>query len=63
MGLDFQLVKDTLRISAVTVDITLPPGFPTGRSEAVKRVAQQCIFRNTLKESTLVDGVIMISPS
>ena len=57
--LDFQLAKDPLRIGAVTVDITLPPDFPPARVEAVKRVAQQCIVKNTLKESTVVDVEIV----
>lgn len=55
ISLDFQLAKDPLRIGSVTVDITLPPGFPASRIEAVKRAAQQCIVKNTLKESTAVD--------
>jgi uncharacterized OsmC-like protein len=55
IDLDFQLAKDPLRIGSLTVDINLPPGFPEGRIEAVKRAAQQCTVRNTLKESTAID--------
>ena len=53
--LDFQLAKDPLRTGSVTVDITLPPDFPPARVAAVKRVAQHCIVRNTLKENTVID--------
>jgi len=55
IDLDFQLAKDPVRIGALTVDINLPPGFPPERIEAVKRAAQQCPVKNTLKESTSVD--------
>ncbi len=55
IDLDFQLVKDPLRIGSLTVDIALPPGFPKERIEAVKRAAQQCTVKNTLKDSTTVD--------
>jgi len=63
VDLDFQLAKDPLRIGSVTVDITLPPGFPKERIEAAKRAAQQCIVKNTLKESTAVDVEVWISAS
>jgi uncharacterized OsmC-like protein len=59
VDLAFQLAKDPLRIGSVTADITLPPGFPKNRLEAVNRVAQQCIVKNTLKESTVVDLEIL----
>ena len=55
IDLDFQLAKDPLRVGSLTVDITLPPDFPENRIEAVKRAAQQCTVKNTLKDSTAVD--------
>ena len=55
IDLDFQLVKDPLRIGSLTVDIHLPPGFPVERIPAVKRVVEQCTVKNTLRESTAVD--------
>jgi len=61
LDLDFQMVKDPLRIGAFTVDISLPPGFPADRQEAVKRAALQCTVRNTLKDSTVVDVEVLIS--
>jgi uncharacterized OsmC-like protein len=55
IDLDFQLAKDPLRIGSITVDINLPPNVPEDRLEAVKRAAQQCTVKNTLKETTAVD--------
>jgi len=55
VDLDSQLAKDPLRIGSITVDIHLPPGFPENRVDAVKRAAQQCTVKNTLKDSTAVD--------
>lgn len=55
MDLDFQVVKDPLRIGSIVVDIQLPPGFPGDRKDAVMRAAQQCTVKNTLKDSTSVD--------
>ncbi len=61
VDLDFQLAKDPLRVASITADITLPPGFPEDRIEAVKRAAQQCTVKNTLKESTVVDVEILVA--
>ena len=61
IDLDFQLAKDPLRIGSITVDITLPLGFPQDRIDAVRRAAQQCTVKNTLKESTAVDVDILFS--
>jgi uncharacterized OsmC-like protein len=55
IDLDFQVVKGPLRVGSVMVDIRLPPDFPESRVEAVKRAAQQCTVKNTLKETTAVD--------
>jgi putative redox protein len=55
IDLDFQLAKDPLRVGSITVDIHLPADFPEGRIEAVKRAAQQCTVKNTLKDATAVD--------
>ena len=55
IDLDFQLTPDPLRVGALTVDITLPPGIPENRREAVKRAALQCTVKNSLKEGTSVD--------
>jgi putative redox protein len=55
LDLDFQLAKDPLRIGSLAVDLALPPGFPGQRIESVKRAAQQCTVKNTLKDSTAVD--------
>jgi putative redox protein len=63
IDLDYQLVQDPLRIGSLTVDITLPPGFPENRKEAVKRAAQQCTVKNTLKDSTAVDVEIWTGTS
>jgi putative redox protein len=63
MDLDFQLAKDPLRIGSLAVDITMPPGFPEDRKDAVKRAAQQCTVKNTLKESTVVDVEVWTSGS
>ena len=54
LDLDFQMAKDPLRIGSLTVDIELPPGFPRDRIDAVKRAAEQCPVKNSLKESTAV---------
>jgi putative redox protein len=59
MHLDFQLAKDPLRIGSITVDIELPDNFPRDRIVAVKRAAEQCTVKNTLKESTSVDVEIL----
>lgn len=55
IDLDFQIVKNPLRVGSIMADITLPPDFPADRIEAVKRAAQQCTVKNTLKESTALD--------
>lgn len=55
LDLDFQLAKDPLRIGSLTVDLALPPDFPEQRIESVKRAAQQCTVKNTLKDSTAID--------
>jgi uncharacterized OsmC-like protein len=55
VDLHFELAPDPVRIGSVTVDITMPPGIPDSRKEAVKRAAQHCIVKNTLKESTSID--------
>lgn len=55
IDLDFQLASDPLRVGALTVDITLPPGIPDNRREAIKRAALQCTVKNSLKESTSID--------
>lgn len=55
IDLDFQLAPNPLRVGSITVDITLPPGVPESRREAIKRAALQCTVKNTLKESTSVD--------
>jgi putative redox protein len=61
IDLDFQLAPDPLRVAALTVDINLPSGFPENRKDAIKRVAQQCTVKNTLKESTAIDVEIWIA--
>jgi uncharacterized OsmC-like protein len=61
IDLDFQLASDPLRVGALTVDITLPPGFPDQRKEAVRRAALQCTVKNTLKEGTTVDVEVQTS--
>lgn len=63
MSLDFQVVKDPLRIGSITVDIEMPPGFPEDRIAAVKRAADQCTVKNTLKESTSVDVEVLVGVS
>ncbi len=55
LDLDFQVIKGPLRVGSVAVDITLPADFPESRIDAVKRAAQQCTVKNTLKETTSVD--------
>ncbi len=55
MDLDFQVVKGPLRVGSVMVDIRLPATFPESRVEAIKRAAQQCTVKNTLKEATAID--------
>ena len=55
IDLDFHLAQDPLRVGALTVDITMPPGIPDKRKEAVKRAALHCTVKNTLRESTAVD--------
>ena len=55
IDLDSQLAQDPLRVGSVTIDITMPPGIPDKRKDAVKRAALHCTVRNTLKESTTVD--------
>ncbi|MCX7825478.1 MAG: hypothetical protein N2689_07955 [Verrucomicrobiae bacterium] len=50
-----QLAKDPLRVGTITLDISLPPGIPAPRKEAVKRAALQCTVRNTLRETTAAD--------
>jgi uncharacterized OsmC-like protein len=55
IDLDFQLAKDPLRIGSITADITMPPGFPRERIEALKRAAQHCTVKNTLKDATSCD--------
>lgn len=55
IDLDFQLATDPKRIGGLTVDITLPQGFPEDRKAAACRAALQCTVRNTLKESTALD--------
>jgi putative redox protein len=59
MHLDFELARDPLRIGSITVDIELPDDFPRDRVVAVKRAAEQCTVKNTLKESTSVDVEIL----
>jgi putative redox protein len=61
IDLDFQLAPDPLRVAALTVDINLPSGFAENRKDAIKRVAQQCTVKNTLKESTAIDVEIWIA--
>ena len=63
IDLDFQLAKDPLRIGSITVDIMLPQGFPQDRIDAVRRAAEQCPVKNTLKESTVVDVEILAGVS
>jgi uncharacterized OsmC-like protein len=55
IDLDFQMSKDPLRIGSIMADITLPLGFPQDRIDAVRRAAEQCPVKNTLKESTALD--------
>jgi len=62
IDLDFQLAHDPLRVGALTVDITLPPGVPDNRHEAIKRAALQCTVKNSLKESTTIDIEVMAQP-
>lgn len=59
MDVDFQLARDPLRIGSITVDIELPDNFPGDRIAAVKRAAEQCTVKNTLKESTSVNVEIL----
>lgn len=63
IDVDFQVAKDPLRIGSLTVDIALPAGFPQDRIEAVKRAAEQCTVKNTLKESTVVDVEVLVGGS
>ncbi len=63
IDLDFQLAKDPLRIGSITADITLPHSFPKDRIDAVKRAAEQCTVKNTLKESTMLDVDILFGGS
>ena len=60
IDLDFQLAPDPLRVAVLTVDINLPVGFPENRKDAIKRVAQQCTVKNSLKESTAIDVEVWI---
>ncbi|MBM4084026.1 MAG: OsmC family protein [Planctomycetes bacterium] len=55
LDLAYEMATDPLRVGSVTVDITMPPGIPDKRKEAIKRAALHCAVRNTLKETTAVD--------
>ena len=61
IDLDYQLVKNPLRVGSVAVDISLPAGFPADRVEAVKRAAQECTVKNTFKDSTTVEVEVYFS--
>ena len=40
--------------------VTMPPDFPEDRFDAVKRAAQQCTVKNTLKDATAVDVEVYV---
>jgi len=51
-GMEIDIVCDLLtepkRIGGITIDITMPEGFPQNRRKAVERAAQSCSVHNTL---------------
>ena len=55
IDLDYQVAEDPHRIGSLTVDVTMPPGIPDKRKEAVKRAAMRCTVKNSLRENTPVD--------
>ena len=60
IDVDHQVVTNPLRIGSMAVDITMPPDFPEDRFESVKRAAQQCTVKNTLKDTTAVDVEVYV---
>jgi uncharacterized OsmC-like protein len=55
IDLDYQVAEDPHRVGSLTVDITMPPGIPDKRKDAVKRAALHCTVKNSLRENTAVD--------
>lgn len=49
------LASDPKRIKNITIDITLPEGFPEDRKEAILKVAHKCPVYNTLKDLPEID--------
>lgn len=55
-----ELRPDPKRIAAVAVDVELPDGLPANRRDAVLRVVEHCLLRETLRDPPEVDVDVLM---
>jgi putative redox protein len=59
VNLTVELADRPKRISAIVVDVELPGGVPKSRHDAVRRIAEQCVIHETLKDPPRLDVDIL----
>ncbi|HZD05830.1 MAG TPA: hypothetical protein VE173_12965, partial [Longimicrobiales bacterium] len=55
-----ELRPDPKRIAALAVDVELPDGIPGNRRDAVLRVVEHCLLRETLRNPPDVDVDVLM---
>jgi putative redox protein len=59
VSLTLELADQPKRIGAIVVDVELPDGVPESRRDAVRRVAEQCVIHETLRNPPRMDVEIL----
>jgi putative redox protein len=60
VSLALELLPKPKRIGAIVVDVELPAGVPEDRRDAIRRVVEQCVIHETLRQPPEVDVEILM---